>query len=116
MTEQVRGRLVHHCTETFNEGSSKTVAVIVDDNSLRSALAQNILENMKEAGLTLEGLTQVLSTEKRKVAEPSMSAECAILEPAEKKSRVTKAMDLRLSRKSHSRPHSMKQLAQPWQL
>ena len=38
VTEQVRGRLVHHYTETFKKGSSKTVAVLVDGESLRSVL------------------------------------------------------------------------------
>ena len=38
VSEQVCGRLVHHFTETFKKGSSKTVAVIVDGESLRSVL------------------------------------------------------------------------------
>eukprot|EP00435_Cladocopium_sp_Y103_P049826 s1794_g15.t1 len=38
VTEQVRGRLVHHYTEIFKKGSSKTVAVLVDGESLRSVL------------------------------------------------------------------------------
>ena len=38
VTEQVCGRLVHHYTETFKKGSSKTVAVLVDGESLRSVL------------------------------------------------------------------------------
>ena len=36
--EQVCGRLVHHYTETFKKGTSKSVAVLVDDNALRSVL------------------------------------------------------------------------------
>ena len=38
VSEQVCGRLVHHFNETFKKGSSKTVAVIVDGESLRSVL------------------------------------------------------------------------------
>ena len=38
VSEQVCGRVVHHFTETFKKGSSKTVAVIVDGQSLRSVL------------------------------------------------------------------------------
>ena len=38
VAEQVCGRVVHHFTETFKRGSSKTVAVIVDGQSLRSVL------------------------------------------------------------------------------
>ena len=38
VSEQVCGRVVHHFTETFKRGSSKTVAVIVDGQSLRSVL------------------------------------------------------------------------------
>ena len=38
VSEQVCGRVVHHFTETFKKGSSKTVAVIVDGDSLRSVL------------------------------------------------------------------------------
>ena len=38
VSEQVCGRLVHHYTETFKKGTSKSVAVLVDDNALRSVL------------------------------------------------------------------------------
>ena len=38
VSEQVCGRLVHHFNETFKKGPSKTVAVIVDGESLRSVL------------------------------------------------------------------------------
>ena len=38
VSEQVCGRLVHHYTETFKKGTSKSVAVLVDDNVLRSVL------------------------------------------------------------------------------
>ena len=50
----------------------------------KQAQAQSSLENMKDTGLSLECLSQMLSTEKRKLAEPSMSADCAIPEPAQK--------------------------------
>ena len=38
VSEQVCGRLVHHYTEMFKKGTSKSVAVLVDDNALRSVL------------------------------------------------------------------------------
>ena len=38
VSEQVCGRLVHHFTEEFKKGSSKSVAVLVDGNALKSVL------------------------------------------------------------------------------
>ena len=38
VSEQICGRLVHHFTETFKKGSSKSVAVIVDGDALKSVL------------------------------------------------------------------------------
>ena len=50
--------------------------------------AQNILETMHQNDLSLEDLEDLMSAQKRKAAEPSMSAE-----PPEKKLKVTEAQD-----------------------
>ena len=49
VSEQVCGRLVHHYTQTFKKGTSKSVAVLVDDNALRSVL---VLETWSVADQT----------------------------------------------------------------
>ena len=72
VSEQACGRLVHHYTETFKKETSKSVAVLVYDNALRSVL---VLEAWSVADQThMQNAADRLATSRAKKIRIGMLA------------------------------------------